>query len=297
MLQVIEYLAHQVQVAPATWATYDLDGRGAKYDRMKIRKFFGFREVAETDLADLTAWLLLHAGQFDNDINRLTAAHRHEAMFCTGVYTQLSNLTKSKLNGFLDPIRQPAQVHEGGAWREVIYKEDKQGVMRVYRLPYEMVVQQALRETLCCREVWVEGANKYRNPDEDLPADIDIRPDFYYGELGLPMDPTELIGPMRDKRSVAFCRLLNFGLMPRLKGIHLQKLYRPDRKSHYPNLKTVADTDSIIRRFTRKNTDSELHRAFPVCNSPVDKRLPIEEGGEAVFGAEMKGRHFQVQWS
>jgi len=88
----------------------------------------------------------------------------------------------------------------------------------------------------------------------------------------------------------AFCRLLHFDLMPRLKGLHLQRLYRPDRKSEYQNLKTVtsraidwqliathydqmvkhiaavrfgtADSEAIMRRFNRKNTENELYRAF-----------------------------------
>ena len=37
----------------------------------------------------------------------------------------------------------------------------------------------------------------------------------------------------------AFCTLLGFQLLPRLKGIHRQKLYRPEVKSDYPNLKPV----------------------------------------------------------
>ena len=28
----------------------------------------------------------------------------------------------------------------------------------------------ALRERLSCKEVWVVGANRYRNPDDDLPT-------------------------------------------------------------------------------------------------------------------------------
>ena len=31
---------------------------------------------------------------------------------------------------------------------------------------------EALRERLRCKEVWVAGADRYRNPDEDLPADF-----------------------------------------------------------------------------------------------------------------------------
>lgn len=41
--------------------------------------------------------------------------------------------------------------------------------------------------------------------------------------------------------SFAFCNLLGFNLMPRLKAIHSQKLYRPDIgiSEAFPNLKYV----------------------------------------------------------
>jgi TnpA family transposase len=40
----------------------------------------------------------------------------------------------------------------------------------------------------------------------------------------------------------AFCHLLGFELMPRLKGIHRQKLYRPEvgDKSAYPHLQLLV---------------------------------------------------------
>jgi len=80
-----------------------------------------------------------------------------------------------------------------------------------------------------------------------------------------------------------FCYVLNFKLMPRFKAIHRQKLYRPERgkQTAYPNLQSVlkrpinwerirreydqiikyasalrlrtAETDAILRRFSRKN--------------------------------------------
>jgi TnpA family transposase len=37
----------------------------------------------------------------------------------------------------------------------------------------------------------------------------------------------------------AFCRLLGFELLPRLKAIHSQRLYRPDASSSYPHLAPV----------------------------------------------------------
>ena len=44
----------------------------------------------------------------------------------------------------------------------------------------------ALQEKLRCRELWVMGANKYRNPDDDLPQDFDIQREEYYRALGQP---------------------------------------------------------------------------------------------------------------
>ena len=51
------------------------------------------------------------------------------------------------------------------------------GPARVNRITYEICVLEALREQLRCKEIWVAGANRYRNPDEDLPADFEARRD------------------------------------------------------------------------------------------------------------------------
>ena len=51
------------------------------------------------------------------------------------------------------------------------------------RLTYELCVLETLREQLRCKEVWVTGADRYRNPDEDLPADFAERRVTYYGAL------------------------------------------------------------------------------------------------------------------
>ena len=48
---------------------------------------------------------------------------------------------------------------------------------------------QALREQLRCKEIWVVGADDWRNPDEDLPADFEARRGEHYGELRKPLDP------------------------------------------------------------------------------------------------------------
>jgi hypothetical protein len=61
------------------------------------------------------------------------------------------------------------------------------------RLKYELCVLQALRERLRCKEIWVVGANRYRNPDEDLPTDFEVQREQYYAALSLPLDAENFI--------------------------------------------------------------------------------------------------------
>ena len=48
-------------------------------------------------------------------------------------------------------------------WREFVVEKEADGTERVNRLNYEMCVLQALREKVRTREVWVVGANRFRN--------------------------------------------------------------------------------------------------------------------------------------
>jgi len=97
----------------------------------------------------------------------------------------------------------------------------------------------------------------------------------------------------------AFCRLLGFQLLPRLKAIHKQKLYRPDvgQPDAYPHLQAVltkpidwglirrqydqmvkyatavrlgtAETEAILRRFTRNNVQHPTYKAFAELGKAV----------------------------
>jgi hypothetical protein len=60
-------------------------------------------------------------------------------------------------------------------WRDIVVEDAPGGGQRVNRVNYEICVLQTLRERLRCKEVWVAGANRFRNPDEDLPADFAAR--------------------------------------------------------------------------------------------------------------------------
>ena len=88
-------------------------------------------------------------------------------------------------------------------WRELVVEKDKEGETRVNRINYELCVLEALREKLRCRELWVVGANKYRNPDDDLPQDFDIQREEYYRALGQPLDSEEFVHTLQQQMMAA----------------------------------------------------------------------------------------------
>jgi hypothetical protein len=64
-------------------------------------------------------------------------------------------------------------------------RDDKHGGV-INRISYEWCVLTTLREKVRCKEVWANGAHRFRNPDEDLPQDFDVRRDEYYSALARP---------------------------------------------------------------------------------------------------------------
>ena len=58
---------------------------------------------------------------------------------------------------------------------------------------------QALREKLRCKEIRVAGANRFRNPDDDLPQDFEQRRLEYYEALRLPASADDFVRQLRDE--------------------------------------------------------------------------------------------------
>ncbi len=96
-------------------------------------------------------------------------------------------------------------------WREILIEKDNKGAERINRINYEISVLQALRERLRCKEIWVVGANRYRNPDEDLPADFEQQREAYYQALKQPTAVEDFIAPLKQAMSEAL-KTFNDGL-------------------------------------------------------------------------------------
>jgi TnpA family transposase len=90
-----------------------------------------------------------------------------------------------------------------GGWRDLVFQEDAQGRVRVERVAYELCVLQALRERLRCKEIWVAGADRYRNPDEDVPQDFAAQRESYYQELHQPLEADRFIATLQDQLRAA----------------------------------------------------------------------------------------------
>ncbi len=85
-----------------------------------------------------------------------------------------------------------------GLREAVVEKDEEKGIERINRMNYEIVSLQALRDKLCCKEIWVVGADRYRNPDDDLPTDFEERREENYKALKQPLDTEEFINNIQQ---------------------------------------------------------------------------------------------------
>lgn len=95
--------------------------------------------------------------------------------------------------------------------REIVVEKDEKGRERINRMNYEISALQTLRDKLRCKEIWVVGANRYRNPDEDLPADFEKRREEHYHALKQPLDAEAFIATLKGSMTEGL-KKLNAGM-------------------------------------------------------------------------------------
>ena len=74
---VLDCVAKQLGVEPASWFDYDLKGRSSKRDREQVRTFLGFRPITLEDEDRLRQWLEHEAVAQDIDERHLRVANRN----------------------------------------------------------------------------------------------------------------------------------------------------------------------------------------------------------------------------
>ncbi len=154
-------------------------------------------------------------------------------------------------------------------WRPLIVEKGPQGTERVNRVSYELCVLRAVRKRLRTKELWAEGADRYRNPDEDLPTDFDAKRETYYDLLQAPKSAGEFIEKIRIAMR-HWLEKLNAG-MPTNPKVHLREKGKRriavtplDKQPEPPN--TAALKREIGRRWADvdliniiKEVDLRLH--------------------------------------
>ncbi len=88
-------------------------------------------------------------------------------------------------------------------WRDLVVSRNQKGLERVDRINYEICTLQALREGLRSKEIWVVGADRYRNPDDDLPQDFEERRGEYYEALHHPAEADAFVEALRASMETA----------------------------------------------------------------------------------------------
>lgn len=95
---------------------------------------------------------------------------------------------------FPEEVQVPLKGIVPSNWMQLVVED---GV--VNRNAYEICVLRSLREQLRCREIWVVGSRRYRDPEEDLPQDFEERKASYYKDLGIPLNAKEFTTSLRQE--------------------------------------------------------------------------------------------------
>ncbi|MBI3890452.1 MAG: Tn3 family transposase [Candidatus Wallbacteria bacterium] len=85
-----------------------------------------------------------------------------------------------------------------GRWRALVMQPGPDGE-RAAKHAFEVCVLTKLERALKCKEVWVEGAYRFRNPVEDLPRDWETVRVEQYRRRGLPLEPVPFLEKVRQE--------------------------------------------------------------------------------------------------
>ncbi|MEE1752928.1 DUF4158 domain-containing protein [Streptomyces sp. SP18CS02] len=124
--------------------------------------------------------------------NRLLALVAEDAMKLLKKYADVDGKTR-----FYGPAvdEPPMDGVVRKDWREAVV--DDRG--RIERIPYELCVLVALRDAVRRREIYVEGAARWKNPEDDLPGDFEATRAVHYAAIRQPLNPRTFIADLKKR--------------------------------------------------------------------------------------------------
>lgn len=312
---VVVHLSKQVGVPSKEYHAYDWQGRSIKYHRAEIRSFLGFRKATVSDAQEMANWLLEQVLGHEQDvqhleavviqrfrsqriepptnlrINRLirSALRTYEKNFFSSTLQKFSKETKTQIDAFLDTADSSEYKETTTLQRDdnsVAFSDLKADPGRVglESLLSEVAKLQSIRQLALSPKLFESISPKvleiYKlRVAAELPSQLRAHPEAIRYTLFAAV-------------AFAFSHLLGFELLPRLKRIHSQKLYRSDagNSDAYPNLQLIltrpikwdlirqqydqmvkyttalrlgtAEPEAILKRFTRANIQHPTYQAL-----------------------------------
>ena len=135
-------------------------------------------------------------------------------------------------------------------WQSWNYQQDRRGRQRIRRVRYELCVLQSLRDKLRCKEIWVEGADRYRNPDDDVPGDFSDKREELYESLSLPLNASKFVTNIKTQLEAALKCSIPLAFQPTC-GI-LAKSNGWIRVSPLKKQPTASNLDSLKNHIRRR---------------------------------------------
>src|SRR5262245_24208430 len=169
--------------------------------------------------------------------------------------------------------------------RDLVMEHDASGAIRVNRINYEISALHSLREGLRCKAIWVVGADRFRNPDDDLPADFATQRTTYYAALQQPESADDFIAGVCKAMENALSRFNN----------GLPKNPKVTLRVQGKNRIKLSPLDPQPEPATLLRVKAELMRRWPMTNlldvlKEVDLRVGFTDCFQSVASREMLDR-------
>ena len=142
------------------------------------------------------------------------------------------------------------------SWSNLVSIENEGGKNLINRFNYEMAIFEVLSSKLTFKDVWVEGAYRYRDPDSDVPVDFYENKETYFKELDLPLNPDDFIKPLQEKLTLKLQNLND--TLPFNTKIKILK-----RKKSHIKVSPSEPQEEPMNLILLKN---EIHKRWPIVN-------------------------------
>jgi hypothetical protein len=179
------------------------------------------------------------------------------------------------------------------SWASKVF-EEVEGGTKVNRHYYELCVLQKLQRALKCKEVWVEGAHAFRNPNDDLPRDWheEVRRVAHYQRLGQPLDAAAFIDSLKYRMRAA---LSDFDR--RIPTLPHVRIYFPNKKSDrglfwVAKLGPQEEPKSLGVIKDESSSNPGVTQLDPgTADTTSETRLPVRRSGPWSASAAVDVRH------